>query len=611
MAQPNALPAPTFHGIKLAGESVVENFGLEVFDTENTKTTTETAVGRMWFENGQLQYTELNDQGGVVSAAVAKDTDLDAEASARSTADNTLQTNIDNEASARSNADSTLQTNIDNEKSRALAAETALQTSIDYIASNTDQASLDSLTEIVSAYQAEDGRLDGAITTLAAERESMLSTAMGAAWTKDEVTGDWSASFSNGATDVTTALNTEISARSAQDDKIEASIGLTAAGDATWSADQGDATSDAAVVAVALSTQTVIGAIEDLNKYMKSGGSDALAAEESARTAADSTLTTNLTTEVNRAKGAEQTLTTNLTQEVSDRKSAVTAEETARSNADTALQDNINSEESARIAQDDKIEASIGLTADGTYAANSSADYINTATSVQNALDILDTAISALDSTSGASAADFAAELLVTQNGAGLNGDGNYEANVTANYISTATSLKDADNKLDTQAKANADAIAAEETARSNADTELWNKLNFESSTRSAADTALQDNIDSEASTRSAADTALQDNIDSEASTRSANDKAIVSEINKMRFSEQTTTATTEHTILHNLNSANIIINVLTEQDTAGVYANDIVPVAITDNNSFKVYLSEARNIRVSVMRMDALTVTV
>lgn len=50
-------------------------------------------------------------------------------------------------------------------------------------------------------------------------------------------------------------------------------------------------------------------------------------------------------------------------------------------------------------------------------------------------------------------------ELDDTQTGAGLAADGSYAANGAANYISTATSLKNADDLLDAQAKANADAI--------------------------------------------------------------------------------------------------------------------------------------------------------
>ena len=50
-------------------------------------------------------------------------------------------------------------------------------------------------------------------------------------------------------------------------------------------------------------------------------------------------------------------------------------------------------------------------------------------------------------------------ELDSTQVGSGLNTDGTYSANTDSNYISNASSLKDADSKLDAEIKKNADAI--------------------------------------------------------------------------------------------------------------------------------------------------------
>lgn len=58
-------------------------------------------------------------------------------------------------------------------------------------------------------------------------------------------------------------------------------------------------------------------------------------------------------------------------------------------------------------------------------------------------------------------------ELDTTQTGAGLNADGTYTPDGTADYISTATSLKNADSLLDDQIKVNADAISALQTDRS------------------------------------------------------------------------------------------------------------------------------------------------
>jgi len=65
------------------------------------------------------------------------------------------------------------------------------------------------------------------------------------------------------------------------------------------------------------------------------------------------------------------------------------------------------------------------------------------------------------------SAADTSAlqtELDATQAGAGLGANGAYTANGSANYISSVTTLQAADNALDTQIKANADAIASNDS---------------------------------------------------------------------------------------------------------------------------------------------------
>ena len=67
--------------------------------------------------------------------------------------------------------------------------------------------------------------------------------------------------------------------------------------------------------------------------------------------------------------------------------------------------------------------------------------------------------------------ADLQTELDATQTGAGLGTDGAYTADGSTNYISTATSLKNANKKLDT-------ALKAEETARIAEDTALDGRVN-------------------------------------------------------------------------------------------------------------------------------------
>lgn len=146
----------------------------------------------------------------------------------------------------------------------------------------------------------------------------------------------------------------------------------------------------------------------------------------------------------------------------------------------------------------DDTQTGAGLNANGTYTANGATNYISTATSLKNADELLDAQIAligqnnvasvnsetpvngnvTLDGThidtlttannytvTGASfdqhldgidtkLGDLQTELDATQTGAGLANDGTYVANGSANYIASATSLKNADNLLDGAIKA-------------------------------------------------------------------------------------------------------------------------------------------------------------
>jgi hypothetical protein len=191
--------------------------------------------------------------------------------------------------------------------------------------------------------------------------------------------------------------------------------------------------------------------------------------------------------------------------------SALLTESTARANADTTLQGNIDAEATTRANADtalqtelDATQAGAGLEANGAYSANVSTNYLTTATSLKGADEALDAKLKetrdlvdnlgannvssvngetpvAGDVTLGGVHIDTAhtatnytaagadldshlagidtkvgevqAELDATQTGAGLTNLGSYVPNTLANYITAATSLKSADEALDTQLK--------------------------------------------------------------------------------------------------------------------------------------------------------------
>jgi hypothetical protein len=221
---------------------------------------------------------------------------------------------------------------------------------------------------------------------------------------------------------------------------------------------------------------------------------------------------------------ASQTDLTALTLRVDTAESDITTlqsdlstEATARANADSTLQTNINNEATARANADSTLQTNIN----------------NEATTRANA-----------DST-------LQSELDATQGGAGLEANGTYTANVSTNYLTTATSLKGADEALDAKLKETrdlVDTLGSNSVSSVNGETPVagdvtlggvhidtaHSAVNYtaagadldshlagidgallaESTARADADTTLQSNIDAEATARGHADTALQSELD-------------------------------------------------------------------------------------------------
>lgn len=199
-------------------------------------------------------------------------------------------------------------------------------------------------------------------------------------------------------------------------------------------------------------------------------------------------------------------------------------------------------------------------------------------------------------------------ELDATQAGAGLGTDGTYTANGGANYISTATSLFNADQLLDAQVKANADAIAALGTGNLAA---LQAELDATQAGAGLATdgtyiTPVASNYIDTAISLYSADDILDAAIKAEENARIAGDAAIKSAFNALRFTYESPTADTTHIITHNLGNTFVDFTVLVQRDNLE-WRNDVVSVAHTDNNTLTVYLSNARKVRVSVTSMAPL----
>ena len=228
-----------------------------------------------------------------------------------------------------------------------------------------------------------------------------------------------------------------------------------------------------------------------------------LAAEVTARSTADATLTANLAAETTRATTAEAGLQSAIDAEASSRQAADTAETASRIAADTA----------AAAAASDQLATETAARLAGDTALNARADAIQ-------------------------------AELDVTQVGAGLGVDGTYTAPANTNFLSgdengegAATSLSNADVKLDAALKAEIDravgaetnlgsAIANEAQLRVDGDANLQSQLTAWVNTQLAANAGADA---AETAARIAGDSALQAELDTtQASIGLATDGTII-----------------------------------------------------------------------------------
>lgn len=284
-----------------------------------------------------------------------------------------------------------------------------------------------------------------------------------------------------------------------------------------------------------------------------------VAAEEAARQATDAALAA----EVSRATGVEGSLASLTT----DAKSNLVA-------AINEVQSEIISETSARIAAVDA-EASARAAADAQLTSDLAAE-----TSARIAADTAET--------SARQAADAVLQAAI---------DAEQTARVAGDAALTAS-------------------LAAETTARQAADAQLTSDLAAEVTRATAAEAALQAAINTEASARAAADgdlstlttTAKTDLVSAINEVKSlAGDgvASLVTQLNSYRYTFTSSVAATSFTITHGLGSTLVDVCVWIDRGD-GVWRNDMAAVSILDGTSVKVDLTAARNVRVTVEKMEA-----
>ena len=170
------------------------------------------------------------------------------------------------------------------ETSRATAAEASLNSKIDGVISNVDPATLDSLSEVVAAFQAADGSLQGAISALGTGATSALGTQVTALEAADTSLADAIAAEQTARANAVTA---EQSARSAADTSLAAAI----------SSETNRAQAAELSLASSVTTETLRAQAAEASLASSiSSGSSAIAAETSRAQAAEASLASTINT---------------------------------------------------------------------------------------------------------------------------------------------------------------------------------------------------------------------------------------------------------------------------------------------------------------------------
>ena len=325
-----------------------------------------------------------------------------------------------------------------------------------------------------------------------------------------------------------TALTSSIAAVQDEVDRVELAVGLNT--DGTYTAPTG----------------TYVGAATTLKDAVVALDT-ALTSEAATRLAADAALQSALDNEAQLRQDGDAALQTQIQDWVNTQIALDNTTDEARVAAEAALR---IAKDEALQAELDRVEAAVGLATDGNIIPITGTNYLNGVTTVFGGAFALDTQIKTVadglatevadrqaadlaintaitNEIQNRTAADTAMqnELNATQAGAGLESDGSYAAPAGSTYLGSATSLKDADSKLDVAIKTLSDTI---DSIQGGDLTQLVSDLAAEKAAREAADLA-------EKAAREAADTALQSNISNESIARINSDNAINAMLEKAR----------------------------------------------------------------------------
>ncbi len=477
---------------------------------------------------------------GLAQEIIDRAAAVSAEAGLRVSGDGANATAISNEVIRATAAEGVNATAISNEVIRATAEESRIEAKVDFITANVDSAALDSLSEIVAAFQ----NADSDLSALVSSNTVAISTEAGTRASADAVL----------QSNITAEAGTRATADGTLQSNITAEAGLRVSGDAaTLASAQADATSKANTAegnAIAHADAQDTALIGDAS-VDGTVGNTITARIASSKTDANTYTDTKVSAEAATRLAADNSLSlraTNLEGRASDLETDM-----------GIAQSDILTEVAARVAGDGALQSAI--TAETTRA--TAAEGVNAA------------AITA-ETTRATNAEGVNATAIATETTRATGVETGLRTDVNANTSGVAANAAAIQVEV-TRAKAaetvNANAIAAETTARTSGDAANATAISNEITARAAGDLALRTDVDVNALDIIGLDSDLSSEIARATAAEGVNAAAIASEITRATAAEglNATAIATETT-----RATGIEAGLRTDVDlnTAGVAAN-------------------------------------
>ena len=416
---------PIYHGIQLAQTSEITNLNIEKLTDALIAGLTGSQEGRIFYNTDQEQYEYTKADGSV-------------EALTNKSLHDALKALVDT-----INGDST----VDGSFRKAIAEVVG-----------TTPESLDTLQEISTALN-NDPDLYNTITTLITVNiDNAKNELRGAVSESFDTLAEIETKITDMDSTFTTGIANEQADRIAADQAIQAELDASQVGAGLLGGGAYDANTAGNFINAATSLKD---ADDKLDTALQAEKDRALAAES----AIDTRLGT-IETQAGGNIGDLSTLATveksTLVGAINEVHTDVDTEKARAEGVEATLDSNLSQEIADRAAQDNVIEGAVGLNTDGTYTPYASGAYVATTTTVMGSIQNLDTNLKRVDDSLASEISARSAHDDILEASIGLNADGSYAADVNAVYTATASSVLNATSILDAMVKANTDSIYAE-----------------------------------------------------------------------------------------------------------------------------------------------------